>query len=125
MAGELVMVDHFVFASDAEVARATLLAAGIDAVLVSDNSKPTEPVRLLVHADDAEAAREVLDARLEGVEEPVQMLENEEHCHRCFSTEVYRTERGRIFARVILLMFAVGILMQFMEAILHRFGQEL
>jgi hypothetical protein len=101
---DLVTLDRFVFVPDAEIARATLEAAGIEAVVVSDSSKPTEAVLLRVHADDAASAREILDARMELASEPADALENEEHCPRCFSIEIYDTEsRAKRFARVIVL----------------------
>ena len=75
--------------------------------MVSDSSKPTEAVLLRVHADDAASAREILDARMELAPEPADALENEEHCPRCFSIEIYDTEsRAKRFARVIVLAVA-------------------
>lgn len=113
---DLVTVDRFVFAAEAEMARATLEAAGIDSVLVQDSSKPTEPVILRVHEDDLDAAREVLqfDAEIEADDVPA--LENEEHCRRCFSIEIYPAEsRGKTFARIwiyaALAMLAVRLAM--------------
>ena len=99
---DLVTLDRFVFVPDAEIARATLEAAGIEAIVVCDSSKPTEVALLRVHTDDVGAAREILEAPMELISEPAEPLEDEEHCPRCFSIEIYDTEsRGKRFARVI------------------------
>ena len=122
---DLVTLDHFVFASDAEVARATLEAAGIDAVLVADSSKPTEIVRLQVHSDDAEAAREILDAELEMVDERVDMLDDEEHCRRCFSTEIYPAEhRAKIYARTVVLGGIAVVVLRLTSGAIRMMGHE-
>jgi len=111
---DLVTLDRFVFFPDAEIARATLEAAGIDAVLISDSSKPTEGVILRVHADDLAEAREILDAPMELEVEREDALEDEEHCRRCFSTEIYPAEtRGKTFARITIIATAVAIGLRF------------
>jgi len=98
---DLVTIDRFVFLADAEIARATLEAAGIDAVLIEDRSKP-ENVRLQVHTDDVEAAREILSARVEMDDEHAGMLDGDEQCRRCFSTEIYPAEtRAKTYARIV------------------------
>src|SRR6266850_903898 len=65
---DLVTIDRFIFIAEAEVARATLDAAGIDAVLADENivrmawgeAQAHGGVRLQVRRSDAEAAAEVL-----------------------------------------------------------------
>ena len=63
-----VTIDRFIFLPDAEIARATLEAAGIDAVLIGEHTTRMAwaeaaahgGVRLQVRRSDAEAAREIL-----------------------------------------------------------------
>lgn len=64
----LVPVAEFLYRGDAEVAKAMLGAAGIEAYVASDDEGGLSPgffsdhrVRLLVSAGDADAARELLD----------------------------------------------------------------
>ena len=65
---DLVTIDRFIFIAEAVVARATLEAAGIDAVLADENivrmawgeAQAHGGVRLQVRRSDAEAAAEVL-----------------------------------------------------------------
>jgi hypothetical protein len=122
---DLVTLDRFVFLADAEVARATLEAAGIDAMLVNDSSKPTEGVLLRVHADDVESAREVLSAPMEIELEELDALENEEHCPRCFSIEIYPAEsRGRANARFAVIALAILAGLELSTAALRWMGHE-
>lgn len=112
---DLVTVDRFLFVAEAELARARLEAAGIDAVLADENvvrlswgdAQAHGGVRLQVRRHDAEAAREVLDDA--GEDEPI-VEDAEPHqersaprCRRCFSEEVYPvTNRVRVFAGALL-----------------------
>jgi hypothetical protein len=86
MSSSLVVVQTFANESSALVARAILEANDIQSMLASDGSSSMEPqlqfsqgVRLLVHEDDAEDARELLayeadpneiDYEVEGDEKP-------------------------------------------------------
>ena len=67
MAGDTTVVATFAYRHEAEFARETLRAAGIDSVLIADDAGGayaglsfTRPVRLLVHNDDLDQARAVL-----------------------------------------------------------------
>ena len=122
---DLVTLDRFVFLADAEVARATLEAAGIDAMLVNDSSKPTEGVLLRVYADDQESAREILSAPMEIEIEEQGTLENDEHCPRCLSIEIYPVEsRGRTNARLAVIALAILAGLQGATAALRWMGRE-
>lgn len=64
-----VVVRRFMSEAEADLARAILAANGIDAALLRDDAGGMLPamsllseIRLVVAPDDAEAAREVLDA---------------------------------------------------------------
>jgi len=123
---DLVTLDRFVFSPDAEIARTTLEAAGIDAVLISDSSKPTDGVILQVHVDDVAAAREILDAPPEIVSEPAEALEDEEHCPRCFGIEIYPvSSRAKRFAATVVFAFAVLSGFQLAAIVLALMGHRL
>ncbi len=63
---ELVVIGDYQDKLEAELARGALQAAGIDSMVSADDAGGTEPglwmggVRLLVRAEDAKQAREVL-----------------------------------------------------------------
>jgi hypothetical protein len=95
-------------------------------VLVQDSSKPTDLVRLQVHANDADDAREILDARVKIDDEPRQPVEDEEHCRRCWSTEIFRAEpRGKVFAQVALTMIGMFFLFRAIRGAVRLFGHDL
>src|SRR5512146_1180443 len=112
---DLVTIEHFLFVSDAEIARAALEAAGIDAALADVNSSRMSwanaqahgGVRLQVRREDAEQAAAVLRGdHLRAVEvesEHAELFEDgSELCRRCGSEEVYPAEsRSRSYARII------------------------
>ena len=66
---ELVIVHTFGNSTEAEIARSALEAAGIDSMIQADTAGGTRPhlawagtgFRILVRADDAAAARDILD----------------------------------------------------------------
>lgn len=69
MQPELVVIARFYYRHEAEFAKAYLDAAGIDSAIFADDAGGAEvalsfsnSVRVLVHAEDAERAREVLSA---------------------------------------------------------------
>ena len=109
---DLVTIDRLAI-PDAEIARATLEAAGIDCVLADENVVRMSEghlyggVRLQVRRSDAERAREVLDDHDGNPGDAWQTdarddEESAERCRRCFSEEVYPAEsRSRSFARVV------------------------
>lgn len=119
-ADDLVTIEHFLFVSDAEIARATLEASGIDAALADvnisrmswANAQAHGGVRLQVRREDAEQAAAVLRGdHLRAVEveseHPEMWDEPTEACRRCGSEEVYPAEsRSRSYARIV----AFGIL---------------
>jgi hypothetical protein len=68
MEDELIVVHSFGSRADADLAKSALEAAGIEAVVQSDDAGGLRPhltfvngAHLLVRAEDAEAAREILD----------------------------------------------------------------
>lgn len=114
---DLVTIDRFLFIADAEVARATLEAAGIDAVLVDENivrmswgdAQAHGGVRLQVRAEDADEARAILEETV--LDEPpappppqsFEDTEPDETCRRCGSEEIYPAEsRAKIYTRAVL-----------------------
>jgi hypothetical protein len=116
-ADELVTIDRFLFVNDAELARATLDAHGLDAVLADENivrmswgdAQAHGGVRLQVRRRDAAEAMEILrDEQMRGVE-----LDHGdvtpprgETCRRCGSEEIFPVEsRAKVFSRAVLLMF--------------------
>jgi len=65
---EAVVAATFAYRHEAEFARATLQSAGIETVLIADDAGGayagmsfTRPVRLLVHADNLEDAKRLLE----------------------------------------------------------------
>lgn len=125
---ELVTIERYLFEPDAQLARATLEAAGIDAVLADEYATRLEAggghghggVRLQVRRRDASAAVEVLaaqqvravDAELDTI--PAELVERShgDSCRRCGSEEVYPAEtRARRFWRALVLtMLALIVL---------------
>src|SRR5206468_2223082 len=112
---ELVTIDRFLSIADAEIARATLDAAGIDAVLVDENivrmswgdAQAHGGVRLQVRRSDAIEAGAVLrsehlralDAVVDPFESVLPVLETDEVCRRCGSEEIFPLEsRAKTFA---------------------------
>jgi hypothetical protein len=116
---DLVTIDRFLFVAEAEIARATLEAAGIDAVLVDENivrmawgdAQAHGGVRLQVRAEDVEEAEEVLGTLQEPGQEGVPVLHSDENCARCGSDEIFPAEsRSRSFARIVLLTWLAFVL---------------
>jgi hypothetical protein len=122
---ELVTIDRFLFVNDAELARATLDAHGLDAVLADENivrmswgdAQAHGGVRLQVRRRDAAEAMEILrDEQMRGVE-----LDHGdvtpprgETCRRCGSEEIFPVEsRAKVFSRAVLLMFLGFFLSRF------------
>ncbi|HKO55936.1 MAG TPA: DUF2007 domain-containing protein [Thermoanaerobaculia bacterium] len=110
---DLVTIDSYVFLGEAELARATLEAAGIAAVLADDNvarlgsggAHAHGGVRLRVQRRDLDEARAILDAAMEedASDVPRELTPSEERCRRCFSEEVYPvSNRLRIYAAWLL-----------------------
>ena len=71
----LVVVRTFTTRQEAELARGALNAAGIDSMLRSDDAGGVRPalawsngVELIVHAEDADAAAEVLETEAKRIE---------------------------------------------------------
>jgi len=118
---ELVTVDRFLFLGDAALAKATLDAAGIDAVLSDENivrmswgeAAAHGGVRLQVRGSEAPLAMAMLtaeDVRSFDVQEndgdQTPSSEITERCLRCGSEEIYAAEsRARIYARGLILCF--------------------
>jgi hypothetical protein len=118
---ELVTIDRFIFLGDASIAKATLDAAGIDAVLADENivrmswgeATAHGGVRLQVRRRDAPLATAMLTAEdvrsfdLEtnaGDQTPVI---DTDRCRRCGSEEVYPAEnRARTYARALVFCVA-------------------
>lgn len=95
-------------------------------MLVQDSSKPTEPVTLRVHAEDAGDAREILDASVEIDDVPREPLEDEEHCRRCWSTEIHLvTRRAAAFAGSLLGIIAAFFLLSAIRGAFLYFGHQL
>ena len=128
---DLVTVDRFLFLAEAELARARLEAAGIDAVLADENvvrlswgdAQAHGGVRLQVRRSDAEEAREVLwSAAAEPLlsEPSLPPAGSKDRCRRCFSEEIYpATNRIRVFAATLLASmlcpFALGAVNMFVQ----------
>ena len=73
--GKLTIVRRFSYRQEAELARAALEAAGIESMVRSDDAGGLRPglafsngVELIVRAEDAESARDVLDADAKRIE---------------------------------------------------------
>jgi hypothetical protein len=117
---ELVTIDRFIYIGAASIAKATLDAAGIDAVLVDENivrmswgeATAHGGVRLQVRRSDAPLAIAMLTA------EDVRSFDLEENsgdqtpdmssdrCRRCGSEEVYPAEsKARTYARALVFSF--------------------
>ena len=119
---DLVTIDRFLLLSDASVAKATLDAAGIDAVLTDENivrmawseAAAHGGVRLQVRRSDAPLAIAMLtadDIRSFDVEDnagdQTPSSSTADRCLRCGSGEVYPAEsRARTYARG--LVFCIG-----------------
>jgi hypothetical protein len=139
---ELVTIDRFLFIADAEIARATLEAAGIDAVLVDENivrmswgdAQAHGGVRLQVRAEDVEEAESVIQWKTGASpvndwtstspdndwtgEAPV--LHADEVCSRCGSDEIFPVEsRVKTFARTLLLTWIAFMLINLANCGLH------
>ena len=120
----LVTIDRFLFVADAELARGTLEAAGIDAVLADENTvrmswgdaQAHGGVRLQVRAEDVEEAEEILRWRTGAA--PIEHrtggapdLQADEVCSRCGSEEIFPVEsRARTYARTLLLTWLSFVL---------------
>jgi len=133
MPDDLVTIDRFLFLPDAEIARATLEAAGIDAVLIDENTvrmswgdaQAHGGIRLQVRRGDAEEARDVLAAEVASDEDQAAPLEegDYEHCHRCGSAEIYPAEsRSKTYARILLLAGGAFVLARFVFGMLAIYG---
>jgi hypothetical protein len=123
-ADDLVTIDRFIFIAEAEIARATLEAAGIDAVLTDENivrmswgdAQAHGGVRLQVRAEDAEEAQAILaETNLEAETTPSPQtfddLEPGETCRRCGSEEIFPAEsRSKTYARALVYMI-LGIVL--------------
>lgn len=124
---DLVTIDRFLFIANAEIARATLEAAGIDAVLVDENivrmswgdAQAHGGVRLQVRAEDADEARTILEETdLSGAPAPSPAesfddLEPDETCRRCGSEEIFLAEsRAKSYARALLFMLLGFVLLR-------------
>lgn len=125
---DLVTIDRFLFAHDAEIARATLEASGIDAVLGDEfisrmaaaGAHAHGGIRLMVRRSDATAATELLaaeqvrasDAEIDEV--PAELVEQpgRPKCRRCFSEEIYPTHSRirRFWQAVVMTMIAIFLL---------------
>jgi len=116
---ELVTIDRFLFVNEAELARATLDAHGLEAVLADENivrmswgdAQAHGGVRLQVRrADAAEAMAILRDEQARGAELDHGDVRPPagETCRRCGSEEIFPADgRPRIFARAILISLAI------------------
>ena len=126
---ELVTIDRFLFIADAEIARATLEAAGIESTLADENvvrlswgdAQAHGGVRLQVRAEDAEEAESILGAAIEiEPHSAVPELDADEVCSRCGSDEIFPVEsRARTFARILLLTWIAFLLINLASCGLH------
>ena len=124
---DLVTIDRFTSIGAANIARATLEAAGIDAFLADEiDSHAHGGIRLQVPREETAAALDVLrqshatftNERLE----PLPPLEPGDFCRRCGSDEIYPAiSRARAFARALILSMFGTVLIQF-AVILARLG---
>ena len=126
-ADDLVTIDRFLFIANAEIARATLEAAGIDAVLVDENivrmswgdAQAHGGVRLQVRAEDADEARTILEetdlsgAPAASPPDSFDDLERDETCRRCGSVEIFPAEsRSKSYARALVFMLLGFVLLR-------------
>ena len=133
---DLVTLDRFLFLPDAEIARATLEAAGIDAVLIDENTvrmswgdaQAHGGIRLQVRRGDAEEAREILASEIAEERQHAEPLDewDYERCHRCGSGEIYPAEsRSKTYARIVLLAAGAFFVVRFATGILALYGVHL
>lgn len=130
---DLVTVDRFLSVADAEIARGTLEASGIDAVIVDENVARMDwgyvpamgGIRVQVRRSDEPAARSVLRGDDAGDAEEAETaadderrvmqlppLTDEETCARCGSDQVFLAmSRGKVFAMSIVLCYAFALLL--------------
>ena len=124
---DLVTIDRFTSIGAANIARATLEAAGIDAFLADEiDSHAHGGIRLQVPREEIATALDVLreahantsDHKLE----PLPPLEPGDFCRRCGSDEIYPAiSRARAYARALILSMFGGVLVQFV-VIVARMG---
>ena len=127
MSDELVTIDRFLFLSDADIARATLEAAGIEAVLVDANAvrmswsdaQAHGGVRLQVRRSDAIEASAILrseamrssDITPDDFETAAIPMAVDETCRRCGSEEIFPAEsRSKTLARIVVFTWLALIL---------------
>lgn len=124
----LVTIDRFTTQGAADIARAALDAAGIEAVLADEiDSHAHGGIRLQVAREDVPVALDVLrDAHVNAA--PARLaalppLDAGEICHRCGSDEIYpATSRARAYARALILSMLGGVLVQFIVIVTRMAG---
>lgn len=139
---DLVTIDHFSSIADAEVARATLEGAGIDAALGDENiarlywghAQMHGRVRLQVRRCDAGAAAEVLreaqtradDRWDDDAWSSRAPTDRHESCLRCGSEEVYPAEsRAKSYARALAFSILGAMFLNLGSCVATLLGAEL
>jgi len=124
---DLVTIDRFTSIGAANIARATLEAAGIDAFLADEiDSHAHGGIRLQVPREEITTALDVLREAHANTSisrlEPLPPLEPGDFCRRCGSDEIYPAiSRARAYARALILSMFGGVLVQFI-VIVARMG---
>lgn len=132
---DLVTIDRFTSIGAANIARATLEAAGIDAFLADEiDSHAHGGIRLQVPREEIATALDVLrDANANthvnttnGRLEPLPPLEPGDFCRRCGSDEIYpAVPRARAYARALILSMFGGVLVQFVVIVARMGGLDI
>src|SRR5947209_10102458 len=115
MPGRLVTIGRYGTIIDAQLAKSALEAAGIQAVIIGENTAANfhhhvMSIPLAVDEDDAETAEQIVNAML-GVahaEHIVDAPEIEERCERCGSPEIARRQKLPAFVLFAALTFGIG-----------------
>ena len=125
---DLITIDRFTSIGAANIARATLEAAGIDAFLADEiESHAHGGIRLQVPREDISLALDVLrDAHVNASDteaEPLPPLEPGDSCRRCGSDEIYpAVSRARAYARALILSMFGGVLVQLIAGLTRTAG---
>jgi ribosomal protein L40E len=128
---DLVTIDRFTSIGAANVARATLEAAGIDAFLADEiDSHAHGGIRLQVPREEIATALDVLREAHANTSvsrpEPLPPLEPGDFCRRCGSDEIYPAiSRARAYARALILSMFGGVLVQFVVIVARTSGVDI
>ncbi len=128
---DLVTIDRFTSIGAANIARATLEAAGIDAFLADEiDSHAHGGIRLQVPREEITTALDVLRESHANTSisrlEPLPPLEPGDFCRRCGSDEIYPAiSRARAYARALILSMFGGVLVQFIVIVTRMGGVDI